>query len=685
MFNILKFVENFFFLRFEFFFYFRILFYFVFSLIFFIMMDSIDDIIENGLEAVDNVSNLVRQAITAATTHEKDKIIRELKRVWLIEQNAAEVVKQNNEEKLEMLEKLQQKEMAIKQEYDTFYTNTSFLYQLERSNPVPKTDLAKAIKKIEKSITPIKTLSSPNALNELMELPPEKDIFNLKTRDLLFTRLEELVYALKKRILIVEDSTNASISVIEQFGTVSGLINTHNELLEENQVLKEEESQYLNDAMAKRRNLTQISPSLLTNFSVVMQSELDALRTYGENLCVPMELNDDFPGFDTFCKVPNEIAFYKTDFGTNIDPELVEKIENSETPEEKLELLRQIMLEQMQSVDRLLNELTPLRKTTYCTQPDSKERLERLWALHDKFSAQILELTQNIENNNKEVRDLNFSILRTIKQRRYIEEQFCSILKMLLPLIDETTALSCVTNKNKTIMMSIAKICYNFALALINTKSDNFTQTKELLLSRIPPPPPVIKVVEPPPPPPVEEPEEEKNHLDDPRKFFMIKPTMPKKPKPRRTLTPADVQTIPKEEVVKERPNPIQGASPVELLDYMALAHDITMNVTPIEPLFHPTISGSLHDCLTQLRDAHKSGTDYFNGQMRNYIQILQRCSENILRVPKIDVETTVETCPRAEIELQTEEPEPPGKKGKKAPARSTKGSKPPRGKKSAR
>ena len=76
-----------------------------------------------------------------------------------------------------------------------------------------------------------------------------------------------------------------------------------------------------------------------------MQSELDALRTYGENLCVPMELNDDFPGFDTFCKVPNEIAFYKTDFGTNIDPELVEKIENSETPEEKLELLLQVSIQ----------------------------------------------------------------------------------------------------------------------------------------------------------------------------------------------------------------------------------------------------------------------------------------------------------------------------------------------------
>ena len=170
---------------------------------------------------------------------------------------------------------------------------------------------------------------------------------------------------------------------------------------------------------------------------------------------------------------------------------------------------------------------------------------------------------------------------------------------MLLPLIDETKALSIVTNKNKTIFMIFAKICYNLALALINTKSENYSAMKDHILSKIPAPPPVMKVVEPPHFPPVEEPpEEEKSHNNDPRKFFMIKPTMQKKPsKPRWTMTPADMQTIPKEEEEKrnkELTNPIKNASTIQLLDYIALAHDITMSVEQTEPMFHPTISGSI-------------------------------------------------------------------------------------------
>lgn len=637
-------------------------------------MEELDDIIMNGLDAADSISVIIKQAIDASTTHEKDKLIKELKRVWTIQQNAMDAVNNSNKKKQEILYKLQEKEASKTKEYDTFYTNTSFLHQLERSNPMSKAEIAEEIKKIEKDISPIKPLSSPNALNEVMELPPEKDIYNLKTRDLLFSRLEELTYALKKRILVVEDSTNASIAVIDSFGTVSGLINAHNELLEENKILKEEESKYLNDAMAKRRNLTTIAPALLTNISVAMQSQLDALRTYGKDLSVPMEIDDNFPPLDSLCQVPDSLSFTRSDFGTNIDQELVDAIETVKTPEEKLKLLRSIMMVQYNSIQKLLNELEPLRKTSYCTNPESVERLERLWAMNDKFSAQILELATNIEKINDEVKDLNMSILRSIKQRRYIDEQFCSILKMMLPLIDETKALSAVTSKNRTIMNNVSKMCYNFALALLNTTSDNYNLTKDLILSRIPPQQPVIKVVE--PPPVVEEtPDEEKPHTDDPRKFFMLKPTTLKKPsKPRRQMTPAEIQETPKRTIV-ELPNPIKDAPRVQLLDYIALAHDITMSVERSEPLFHPTISGSLHDCLSQLANDVKDCTEDNRREMSEKIAKIQR-GEAILRVPKVDIETTIETCPRTEIETMTEEPEPPAKKGK---------GKPEKGKKSAR
>ncbi|EAY15544.1 hypothetical protein TVAG_495600 [Trichomonas vaginalis G3] len=635
-------------------------------------MDEFDEIIDNGLFAADDIMKTIKLALTASTTHEKDKLIHQIKKLYAIENNSMDAVLANNEEKAKVLDKLQQKVDVITSQYNTFDTNTSFIHELARNPPNSKSELIESIHEIEQAILQIKPLASPKALAQVSQLSPEKDLFELKTRDLLFSRLEELTYALKKRILVVEDSTNSSIAVVEKYGNVSGLINYHNELLEENEILKSEESKFIKDAMSKRRNMNSISPSLLSNISTVMQTELTELMNYGTNLNKSADFNGQFQPFDNVCNIPKSIQYNKADFGTNIDPDLVNKISEQSNPPELLNLMRNIIQQQNATIEKLLSELSPLRAINYSSIPEPSERLQKLWSTNDKFSSQIHELSDQIEKTNEDVRRLNYTIKRLIKQRGYYDELFCDIQKKLVPLTDETIALMKVNDKNKTIFNSLTDICYNFALSLLNIDSENFSSMKELLLSRIPPPPPVHKVVEPPPPPPQpEETETSSHHLDDPRKFFMIKPTMPKKPsKPRRTLTPADTSQASLLSLVKDvekKPQlSIIGSNRVQIIDYIALMHDVAQTVEMKEPMFHADLNNSLRQVLAKITDIMNEAKENHQREIMTRVSQVAQSAHGILCRPKQDIGTTIDTCPTTEIEIQTEPPPDPKAKGKK-------------------
>lgn len=642
-------------------------------------MDEFDEIIENGLLAADNIMNLLKTAMNSSTTHEKDKLIHQIKKLYNVENESMAAVEANNEQKSKILEQLQKKVDAVTEQYNTFDTNTSFIHELARDPPNMKSELIEQIHEVEQAIIEIKPLASPKSLAQVTQLSPEQDLFQLKTRDLLFTRLEELTYALKKRILVVEDSTNSSIAVIEKYGNVSGLINHHNQLLEENEILKYEESYFLYDAMAKRRNLNAISPTLLTNISMVMQDELTELMNYGYNLVKPVHLETNFAPFDEVCDIPRSIEYNQTDFGTNIDQELINLVVQETNPPRLLQLMRYVIDQQQTTINKLLYELEPLRSANYKDTSENIERLQKLWTVNERFSNQIREISDSIENTNNEIRKLNYTIKRLIKQRGYYDEMFCDTQKKLVPLTNETIALTEINNKNKEIFRTLGNICYNFGLSLLNTDSQNYSSLKDLILDRIPPPPPVHKVVEPPPPPPPveEEPEKPANsqHPDDPRKFFMIKPTMSKRPPIRRKTLPtaetsqSSLTSSLKELPERKKPLSITNSDRVELLDYIALTHEITQSVERKEPIFHGELNKNLQECLDSLRSNLTSAKAEFVEEIMTRINSIKECSHAILCRPKTDVETSVCTCPTVEIEIQTEDPPDPKAKGKK-PAR---------------
>ena len=178
-----------------------------------------EEIVQAGLSAQRKMASLMTQAISASTTPEKNRIIDELKQVWKLQKCCAERVNQSIAAMRESLAKLQEKEAAKTEEYETLCANTAFLDLYEQNPPTEeqKQEKISQIKEIEQEIQQIGNLSAPDLLKKAREAD---DFRQLKLNDLKFKRLEELSYNLKKRSFVVDESEDMSLMISEQFGSI---------------------------------------------------------------------------------------------------------------------------------------------------------------------------------------------------------------------------------------------------------------------------------------------------------------------------------------------------------------------------------------------------------------------------------------------------------------------------------
>jgi hypothetical protein len=126
-------------------------------------------------------------------------------------------------------------------------------------------------------------------------------------------------------------------------------------------------------------------------------------------------------------------------------------------------------------------------------------------------------------------------------------------------------------------------------------------------------------------------------------------------------------------------PNPIEGAAPSQLLDFLALTADLRIQARAERiPQVHAAISESFRSTLATLSATLNEEFNRFSASTSEGIRLAGLGEEEVLRRPKADVEVEAGMKEYASEELQTEEPEGKGKKGRgKSPPK-----RPPRGKK---
>ncbi|OHS97930.1 hypothetical protein TRFO_35770 [Tritrichomonas foetus] len=643
-----------------------------------------DDIIQMGVDAQQQALALVHKAISATTTHEKDKLIDEMRHIWRLQESCAQQLNHCNASMKDTLAHLQAKESNSNNLYHTLITNTSFLSHYERNPPSHdvKESMYETIRAIEEDIQKVGPLSSPNLLNQVSSL--KNDFGLLKMRDLTFKRLEELAYTLKKRSFVVDDSEDLSLTVAEEYGNLNGLIQKHEELLKENMQLRSEEIAFFNDKIVKRRNLSTISSATLSNIAIELQNMLKAQERMGIEFPVQPELESAQACFDDACYTNSDIRFNKSEFSTTINPESVNALINATEPKDQLESLVEIVKQQEATISNLIAELEPLRQKQYTEIVEmSSQREERMWQLQDKFQTQIKELQNNINNTIDTCFDIHKNILMNTNQHCFYGQNYGDWMHKYKALIADDTFLQHLEANNVQITNSLAQSSYSFGLnQMFKLIEDNQYFTEYFRAHLVKPPPPIVEPHSPivkiaPPPLSLEQ--------ESPSPMLKLHRTMKKRSvslAPRKKkIIPIDKdtssETTEKSEEEKKLPlNPIENASKEQILDYLALAYDIQSSISDNPTTFHHNVSGKLHFSLSTLRSQFYEETRFFEADMRSTISMLQVAEDFILRKPKAEAEVLADTEPRTEIEVQTEEETNAKGKGKGKPPPKRRGKK---------
>lgn len=640
-------------------------------------MDIIDDEIVNlGTISQRQAARLILQSISAPTTTEKDKLIHEAKEAYKTHMQCMDQVNSWNQAMAETLAAFEEKVSIRTNEFRTLSTNTAFQKELRKHAPTENDRLKAitAVKDIEAEIQKLGPLASQSVVDDITET----NFFSmLKLRDITFKRLEELSYSMKKRSFIVDESEDVSLQITNEYGSLQGLLDIHEKLSQENQVLRSEELSLMSDSLVKRRSTSLISLSWLSNIILSLQTELSAQKQVGSTLLIQpestkspneMSLDDLFPA-------NQEITFSKSEFPTIIDQETIEKLVNSTTTDEKIESLKEIIKLQEQMIDHLYEELEPLRLIKYQDNEAflTQERENRLWALNDKFQNQIFELQEKITMSNEESSNLYRNIMMMINQRKYYGELESEIIHHCKSLLNDDAFLHGIVSQNEQVCQSLSSISKAYGLSLMNNQNedmDNYLKSefKDILGSYVDTAYESSRV---PSPHNEEEESEQMKMMKHMRKRSLLfnkeKKGLSKKGRRHTTFDKKIVAETSRTQTDRTSTitlshNPIEKASRSQLFNYLSLIADIDSSIKGPQTAYHHDISGRLHLILGDLRSNVYVNMHDSEELIRRQLNAISISSDQILRIPKVDIETTADTEPKFDMEVQTEEEEKKGK-----------------------
>lgn len=649
-------------------------------------MDLLDDqVINLGTITQKQTYNLIVQALSVTTTHEKDKLIHEVKNPWKTHNQCLQQLCSWNEKMLDTLSKLEIKSDNKIKEYNTLLMNTSFQQELQKHSftSKEKTDLITTIKDIEneiQKIIPLQTQSNADAITDL-----NVGSF-LKLKDIKFKRLEELSHALKKKAIVFDESEDLSNEISTKYGNLKNLLQVHENLKKENQELKEEELTFIHDSMVKRRNTSHLPLTWISNIILILQSELSAQNLVYDSLPLKSHLNDNsqitlnldllFPSFS------QSITFSKPDFSTTINKDTTSNLLSASSPQEKLSALKNVIKEQENTIEHLSNELEPLRQLRYSENETfvTQEREQRLWSLHDKLQMQVHDYQEKINDIYNESTSIYNQIIMTINQKKLYGETESEWIRKFQNLQNDHALLNDMVLHNEAVCTTLYDLSNSFGTSMMdkpvhdNHESDLNDYFKNEFSTYLATSLEVKSQVHSPPNPPVDN-EDENDPMKKMRNIrsLMLSKKLKKRSSERKDrTTSASISSKSNRKKHQETQishfsyhNPIENATKVEILNYLSLVTDINSKIKGDNTSYHSYVSGKLHYLLGELRP-------HFYSEIRNYIEDIKenmkdiaKYGDPILRIPRVDVEVMAETEPKTEIDVQTDEIEVKGKKGK--------------------
>lgn len=203
------------------------------------------------------IAMLFQKTLASNSVREKNAFLNELKK--LMKKHAADYSAAILEgERLDQaIVEVKANFNKVNEQYQDLKNSVSFLTELEFYQAAPDVQSLRAmIESLERDISAIRDFRSSQSQQQLY----------LDLLDFRETRLRQLVDALEQRIKTAKQRLECASVVIDQFGSITNLLDKVRQLQDENEKLKVRKLRFSAESLLRPRRLTKCEPATLRAF-----------------------------------------------------------------------------------------------------------------------------------------------------------------------------------------------------------------------------------------------------------------------------------------------------------------------------------------------------------------------------------------------------------------------------------
>ena len=377
------------------------------------------------------VLTLLDKAVISASLKDKDDLIKQIRKLWEPHNQGFENVQKLNATKGSELVSIREQLKKSMETRDLLRTNTSFascVDDVRRRHP--KQTLISDIQAIEGEIETHFEVPFPNKLQEARRIEDEdKQLFALL--DLYLHRREELAYAIRKRLLLVEQSQDSTEEVHRDFGNVPHLVEKFSQHEAENQRLRDEEKVFINNAISKRRNFGALSPFCARELAVAfgemfgkernVSARLEGAEHDESSFDIEQLLGDN--GFTT-----RPMEYDQNEYANTTEPDTITALVESNDPNTKVNAYGRMIHSTEAQIEKLIGEVQAAKGTTVYPPEGARSRIGRLIESNDQLLDQVSQLNTEIDEKQELVKEKAKEFATAIKER---ESAFLGMLYRL--------------------------------------------------------------------------------------------------------------------------------------------------------------------------------------------------------------------------------------------------------------
>lgn len=401
------------------------------------------------------ISMLFQKALASNSVREKNSFLNELKK--LMKKHAADYSAAIAEgERLDAaIIDVKANFNKVNEQYQELKNSVSFLTELEFYQAGPDVaSLKNMIESLERDISAIGPLPDRDSLQSLISSSTSQQQLYLDLLDFRENRLRQLVDALKQRIRTAEQRLECASVVIDQFGSISNLLDKVRMLQEENEKLKVRRIRFSSESLLRPRRLTKCEPATLRAFLVALQNELAVVR--GAVAEAQKKSEDSISRLPDETELLNQLIVCPTLKFSEPLPPLTQKPLNTDEPATMTALTDpeaagaaadSIEMQLIQAdnqyaalkekTQRLRSELTLRKNAERLATETGKQRIEKLHSLNERLLTEIHALQEQSESAESSKQILTEMLEQVTAERDEMKEKSQKLAQHYQELYDE--------------------------------------------------------------------------------------------------------------------------------------------------------------------------------------------------------------------------------------------------------